>query len=314
LVKKRAKMETGMARSSSMEVSALTRHLFKFDKMKWGLKNHGVLPMVAGLFKFAMLSLRKPERSRLALRSGGVLEFAFPSQTPSALLIFGDFIDPEFAFLRKIAQADWVVADIGAAIGQFTLFAANLPVAHVHAFEPSSANLATLTQNILINGVSHRVTPHQLAFSNVDTEAYFETTASTWVSGLSDSGTERVLVRRLSSTFKHLNIQKVSVLKLNVAGHEPKILESSMEFLARGGADILILLLGIDSIPWYQQIANCGYRFFYYHPKMYSLYEVNSFSEDSVLNYRPWPARHIIAIHNSKVDEMENFGISIRPI
>jgi FkbM family methyltransferase len=77
--------------------------------------------------------------------------------------MFGDLIDPEFAFLRSIARPDWVVADVGAAIGQFTIFATGLPCAVVHAFEPSGASVATLKLNISRNDVIDRVKIHIIA-------------------------------------------------------------------------------------------------------------------------------------------------------
>ena len=123
----------------------------------------GVGAAARGAMRIGYLYVRRPSKSEIHLRSGQVLEFGFPSQVPRALLAFGDFIDPEFAFLRKIYRPGWIVADVGAAIGQFALFAATLPAAKVHAFEPSSANVAALSRNIVRNGVSDRVEVHRIA-------------------------------------------------------------------------------------------------------------------------------------------------------
>jgi FkbM family methyltransferase len=246
------------------------------------------------------------------LRSGQILEFAFPSQVPTALLTFGDFIDPEFAFLRKIHRPGWVVADVGAAIGQFTLFAATLPSTKVHAFEPSSANIAALVRNIDRNGVHDKVAIHRIAYSNIESEAYFQTTASTWLSGLSENGTEAVSVRTLSADFGRLGLDHVSILKINVAGFEPQVIEGAEAFLSRGGADVLIMLLGIESLPWYAKLATYGYRFFYYHPVQTFLYEVTSFDENAVLSHRPWPARNIIAIHRSVLEKRPEIKLTIK--
>src|SRR5690606_37801109 len=164
---------------------------------------------------------RAPRRSEVRLRSGSVVEFDYPSQFPPVLVMFGDLIDPEFAFLREVAEQDWTVADVGAAIGQFSLFAASLPGALVHAFEPSSRNVATLERNLARNGLAGRVVVHRLALSSADGEASFETTPQTWMSRLSPApgpGTEAVPVRRLSGIMDELAIGRLSVLKINVAG------------------------------------------------------------------------------------------------
>lgn len=284
------------------------------DKMLWGFQIVGVRAILQGAARIGYLYVRRPKRSELKLRSGQILEFGFPSQLPRALLMFGDFVDPEFPFLRRIFRGDWIVADVGAAIGQFTLFAATLPVAFVHAFEPSAANVAVLSSNIQRNGVNERAKAHKVAFSNTESESHFETTASTWVSGLSETGTEVVSVRTLDAEFERLGLKHVSVLKINVAGFEPQVLEGAEAFLSKGGADILILLLGLASLPWYEKIATYGYRFFYFHPNENTLYELTSFDAKSVLDHRPWPARNIIAIHQSAIEASISTGIGIRKI
>ncbi|WP_157747895.1 FkbM family methyltransferase [Sinorhizobium sojae] len=163
------------------------------------------------------LYIRRPGRSEIRLRSGPVLEFSFPNQAPRVLLALGDFIDPEFAFLRKISRPDWIVVDVGAAIGQFSLFAATLPIAKVHAFEPSSENFAALLRILVRNGVSNRVDVPLGRFSNAEFEANSET-ASAWTSVIRETGSERVSARTLTADFESRRLDHVSALKINVAG------------------------------------------------------------------------------------------------
>jgi FkbM family methyltransferase len=223
-------------------------------------------------------------------------------------------IDPEFAFLRQVHRPDWVVADIGAAIGQFTLFTASLHARRIHAFEPSGSNVAMLRRNVIRNGCVDRVTIHQLALSDHDGESAFGTTDHTWVSHLSERirpGDEIVPVRMLAGEFDRLGIGHVSVLKINVAGHEPGVLQGAETFLAAGRAGILILLLGLASLSWYEKLASFGYRFFYYHPLEKALHEIRAFDQSSVLGHRPWPARHIIGIHHSALGDCLDCGVRI---
>lgn len=74
--------------------------------------------------------------------------------------------------------------------------------------------MAALSRNIARNNVSDRVEVHRIAFSNAESEAYFETTPSTWLSGLRETGTERVSVRTLSADFQERGLEHVSVLRL----------------------------------------------------------------------------------------------------
>lgn len=289
------------------------------DKFGWGLRVVGPAASLAGLGRFFSIRVRRPDRSEVHLRSGPVLEFDYPRQFPPTLMIFGDFIDPEFDFLKRVARPGWLVVDVGAAIGQFTAFTATcLPDAIVHAFEPSSANVATLRRNITRNRVEGRVAIHHEALADHAGTAQFETTSDTWNSGLVRDGadhgnTEIVTLNTLDAGLDELGIAHLNVLKVNVAGFEPAVLDGAMRTLSEGRVDILILLLGLASLPYYATIAALGYRCFYYHPGEQSLFEVTEFDEASVLNHRPWPARHLIVIRAEALPGLLAGLITVQP-
>lgn len=290
------------------------------DKIGWGLRAVGPIAAASGVLRLAWMSVVRPTCSEVRLRSGPVLEFDYPGQFPTTLMLFGDFIDPEFAFLKHVARIHWRVVDVGAAIGQFSMFAAMcLPDATVHAFEPSSANVATLQRNIVRNGVQGRVLVHQAALSDRRETARFETAPKAWMSHLSDTHStdrhgELVSVDTLDAALKSLRLSHVEVLKVNVAGFEPAVLEGAMPCLAAGQVDVLILLLGLPSLAHYEAIAALNYRFFYYHPPRRTLFEVTRFDADSVLAHRPWPARHIIAIRGPALDDLVAGRVGMRPL
>lgn len=289
------------------------------DKFGWGMRAVGPLATLFGAGRYTSLLLRRPARSEVHLRSGPVLEFEYPGQVPPTLLMFGDFIDPEFDFLKLIARPHWMVIDVGAAIGQFTVFSTTcFSGAIVHAFEPSSANVSTLQRNIVRNGVEDRVFVHQEALSNTIGTARFETTPDTWNSRLASEpgdsqGTELVAVTTLDAKLEAIGVSHIDVLKVNVAGFEPEVIMGATQTLKAQRADIVILLLGLASLPHYAAMAELGYRFFYYHPHEHTLYEVTEFDENAVLQHRPWPARHIIAIRAGAVEDLAAGRLSIRP-
>jgi len=280
----------------------------------------GPVAALGGAWRFARIWLGRPRRAEVRLRSGPILEFDYPHQFPPTLMLFGDFIDPEFAFLRRVTRPNWRVVDVGAAIGQFSVFAAIcLPEATIHAFEPSGANVATLRRNIARNGVEARVWVHQSALSNRRETAWFATAPKNWMSQLSgtrdaDAPGELVGVDTLADTLTRLGLDHVEVLKINVAGFEPAVLEGAMPSLVAGKIDILILLLGIPSLVHYARLARLDYRFFYYHPKQQTLFEVTRFDADSVLAHRPWPARHIIAIRGGALDTLLAGRVTVQPL
>lgn len=64
-------------------------------------------------------------------------------------------IDRFYTKLGTEIQSDWVVVDIGAAIGEFTIEAAlQLTTGIVHAFEPNPGSINILRQNIRANNLS----------------------------------------------------------------------------------------------------------------------------------------------------------------
>jgi FkbM family methyltransferase len=283
-----------------------------WQKLTWGVRVVGVTETLLGFFRLAGLALRQPRHAEIRLRSGPVLEFDYPVQFPPILVVFRDLIDPEFPFLRRVARPDWTVVDVGAAIGQFSIFAASLGCARVHAFEPSSVNVATLARNVARNDAEARIAIHQLALSDTRGESLFETAGRAWMSRLDHSVSGEVVpVDTLDETAARLGLPHISVLKLNVAGFEPHVLAGARHVLADGRVDILILLLGLESLPWYERIAALGYRFFYYHPGRRMLSEVVAFDADSVLNHRPWPARHIIGIRTGALEGVLGTAVTI---
>lgn len=271
-------------------------------KFAWGVRTVGLPEALRGAVRLAALRWRRPERARITLRSGPVLEYAVPAQVAPALVVFRDLIDPEFAFLRAVARPDWLVLDVGAAIGQFTTFAARLPVAHVHAYEPNAANLESLHRNLDLNDVAARVSVHAAALGETEGEVVFEETDNAYLSHLSSTGQGvRVPVHTLDAEVERLGLDRVSVLKVNVAGHEPAALAGGSDLLRAGRADILVLLIGEQSLGAYQQCQQWGYRFFFFHPRRRELHPVTELSTAG-LSRRPWPARHVIGVHQGAID------------
>ncbi|WP_228765050.1 FkbM family methyltransferase [Aeromicrobium sp. S22] len=285
-------------------------------KLFWGVRAVGPSRTLVGLMRLAVLRVRARPEGVVRLRSGPILGFANPSQLVPTLVVFGDYIDPEMAFLRRVSRADWVVVDVGAAIGQFTVFAAKLPVAHVHAFEPSGDNVRTLEANLDRNGITSRVSVHQIAVSDCTGRMLFPTAQNPFLSRLDRS--ERpgagatVDVRTLGEVLEDLGLDRVSCLKINVAGFEAEVLAGAEPFLARQSADVLIILISEGSLPWFAKIASHGYRFFFFAPPTGRLHEV--WDVDDVLRHeRPWPARHLIGASRAAIDRGLLDGVETVP-
>jgi FkbM family methyltransferase len=291
-----------------------------WHKLRWGAGIVGPWAATAGVVRLAALRVSRSGYARVLLRSGVSIGFEVPAQVPPALVVFRTLIDPEFALLtdlaetslptgRDVASGGPVVLDVGAAIGQFSLFAAQRPGTVVHAFEPSGRNVASLRRNIAENDLSDRIRVHQLALSDWEGEQRFTTQGNAYLSrpdagaggDRASLGTETVPVRTLASVCAELGLDRIAVLKINVAGYEPEVLAGAAPLLARGDVDVLIVLIGERSLRWFERCAEWGYRFYFYEPASRSLHELTDLSL-STLESPPSPARHVIAIHRTVLD------------
>jgi FkbM family methyltransferase len=286
-------------------------------KLRWGARTVGWVATALGGVRLFRLWLMRPQTVEVRLRnSGAVLGFTYPTQLVPALVVFGDLIDPEYAFLAAVARPGWTFLDVGAAIGQFTVFAAFSKSGRVHAFEPASENLATLRSNIARNRIGDHVTIHQMALSNRTGDAEFATASIPFLSRLDRTGPktgERVAVDTLTNVVERLGIDHVSVLKINVAGFEPEVIEGAMPILAQERVDVLVLLIGRPSYRHYRELSGLGYRFFFFHPRLQRLHEIASLDDEGLIANRPWPARHVLAIRAKAIAAILDGRLAIQP-
>ncbi len=299
----------------SYAVKALARSNSALDKLRLGVRVVGPAAALHGFWQLMTLAVTRPPTARVALRGGLHLDFDYPSQLAPSLVMFGDVIDPEFAMLSDLSPTDWTFIDVGAAIGQFSLFAGLMPQADVHAFEPSDANIRSLVHNIELNGLSERVHVHRIALSNHTGEAHFPTASRTYLSRLDFVGpatisNESVPVRRLDEQLSGLGIEHVNVMKVNVAGAEPEVLDGASGYLSSGRVDIVILLMGESSIPWYARLRAQNFRLGFYHPGNRTFHTVNIVDE-GLFQAMPWPARHVLAVSEGAISRGVLDGIVI---
>ncbi|KQT91972.1 hypothetical protein ASG49_08240 [Marmoricola sp. Leaf446] len=282
------------------------------EKVSWGLRATGPLAAVRGVGRLAVLRAVRPRRALVHSRSGFDLEFG-ARQVPTALVAFGDVIDPEYPFLRSVVRPGAVVVDVGAAIGQFTVYAGRVLGATVHAFEPVEANLVSLRANVRRNGLADRVRIHELALSDHAGEADFDTSGDTFRAGFARGSTpgQPVRVARLDEALERLGVGHVDVLKINVAGHEPGVIDGAEVLLERRAADVLVLLIGTGSFDRYRRISSLGYVFCFYDPATDTVHRIRHLDE-RMLAERPFPARHVLALAPAAVDRLLGGGRRVR--
>ena len=156
----------------------------------------------------------------------------------------GAFEKPLLFFLRdvmqKLSPQEPVFVDIGANVGQHSLFMSRL-ASQVHSFEPFAPVRERLLHQIALNGLQH-ITVHPVGLSDANTRLpFFAPTGRNMGIGSFDASTtskgnvsigELELVRG-DDYFLMQGIARVDVLKMDVEGFEKPALTGLRETLRR---------------------------------------------------------------------------------
>jgi FkbM family methyltransferase len=189
-------------------------------------------------------------------------ELETPEEVQSFRTYGGHFEVAELDFLGTHSHSG-IAIDVGANIGAFTALMARgaAPSGHVHAFEPLASNRRRLRRNLELNGLCN-VTLHETAIADVIGTSElltfgpgYESWASVARSKISlDSGTlepvERVPIATttLDEFCAAEEIDRVSVLKIDVEGAEGRVLTGARDLLAAHRIELLLLELSDNTL------------------------------------------------------------------
>lgn len=151
-------------------------------------------------------------------------------------------VDREAPLLRRMFQhleEGDVIWDIGANIGVISLLLARHGpgrTARIHSFEPEPRNFRQLTRNLELNGLSDRVTPHQLALGAEEGEVEL------FIRGGPGEGRHSIAAARGSTgsiqvplttatAFARKHDAWPTLLKLDVEGAEGQVLAGMAELM-----------------------------------------------------------------------------------
>lgn len=153
------------------------------------------------------------------------------------------------AFIGKIIKSNDIVIDVGAHIGIHTVHFAK-KAKFVIAIEPEPENFLLLKMNILANKIRN-VIALPIAASNYDGAISLCISSASGAHTVEETNKciNKLMVKckRIDSLLKVLGISKVDIVKIDVEGHEYKVIGGMREILTKNPPRVLIMEVNRNS-------------------------------------------------------------------
>ncbi|HUY26811.1 MAG TPA: FkbM family methyltransferase [Candidatus Binataceae bacterium] len=179
-------------------------------------------------------------------------------------IFFGGLFEPieSYLFLKMIAPG-MTVFDVGANCGQYTLLAASAVGASgsVHSFEPVPETFGILEEHVRLNQFDNVIVNQAALWSeatdlSLGSEPGAPVQSGRWSAGFAAMNPSAVTVRalRLDDYVREHAITRIDLIKMDIEGAEPFMLEGARESLARFRPAFLMevnreALARLDSTP-----------------------------------------------------------------
>jgi len=178
----------------------------------------------------------------------------------------------ETLFVERFVRPGWVVIDVGANIGYFTLLLARKvgPTGQVYAFEPAAAITASLLRNIDLNRASN-VQTYRAALAAQRGETSLrrgrpDNLGQTHLAVPGDPGDELTPVTTLDAFVEEHGLTRLDFVKVDIEGAEAAFLAGAACTLARFRPTIMIELnptalraLGANPTDLVRTLEGLGY-------------------------------------------------------
>lgn len=160
------------------------------------------------------------------------------------------FSDPyrngEYRFLKKTIRDGMIIFDVGANIGEYSEYISTLRNnLEFHCFEPSKNTFSKLQDRFSSEYGKNTFYLNHFGLSNIEEDRelyiYNETGGSNsiyfnvqFANNRNIVRREKIRLRKLDDYIKENKIKKIDFLKIDVEGHEYKVINGGMEALKKG--------------------------------------------------------------------------------
>jgi FkbM family methyltransferase len=178
--------------------------------------------------------------------SGATMELDVSDRVQGESFLLGRYELDTVEFIASRLPPEGIFFDVGAHVGLISFdVAARVPGASVHAFEPDPGNAARWRRNRTLNP-SARATLEAAAVADIVGHAHLTgpiVGESAWrhVVDQATDGTRTVPMTTLDSYAEVHGVEVIDVLKLDVEGYEPRVLDGARELLRARSVRCLVL-------------------------------------------------------------------------
>lgn len=283
-----------------------------------GAGQSGVRPLkIARRILWRWFSLKCVGHTFVLRWDEGIKVLIYPkNETCRALFITGYYEPNELCFLKKVLRPGMVFIDVGANMGLYSLFASKLVGAKgtVLAVEPSGREFQRLKANIELNqganiraiqvGISNDCSERELLIGEEEHSGH-NTLGAFAYAGVRAIGRQRVRTERLDELVKREGLSRVDVVKIDVEGHELRVLEGAKDTIRQFHPILLVEIA--DQALLYQEctssqvldfLRQCGYR-------LYLFSRQSGLPEPLDEKIKYFDSQNLLAVHESgdvKVD------------
>lgn len=244
-----------------------------------------------GAFALAALRVRRPRSWRIVAQPGElIVEFDYPAQCPSSLVMYRTLVEPEYALVSRTVPEEGVFVDVGGGIGTYSLLAGKRPGVDLHVFEPVAENVATIRRNLKANGI-RGAHVHPQVVSGLCGSADLDRGRNLFVTRVARvfdrPGRGEVAAVTLDHYCRERGIERVHFLKIDVEGHESAVLAGGRGMFERGAVDVAVIEAGAAYAACREVLARNGYLLCFYHLEDDALIELTDSEHRQLVTHRP---------------------------
>lgn len=243
-------------------------HAVGKDKLKKGLKCVSVLPFIPVYNYKAKKEIEdiKKNGNQYSIRNDKAIFYL-----PDLDLVNGEFIQnrifleqdyfeiSHLSLLRKYVKKNAVILDVGANLGNHTIFFAKECAANkIYAFEPTRKTFQILEENIRINHLDSIVVAMNIALGAKDTKADIIVNVKDAGSNYVEENTDGNVIM---NTLDGLSLDdKIDFIKIDVEGFELEVLKGAKETIAKDHPDIFVEIFNKNYNKVHSLLMKMGYK------------------------------------------------------